>query len=141
MNWGVKIIIGLAAFMLFIIGSSIYMISKDSDSLIDDDYYEKGLEYDVVYDRKQNLEDDHAKPSLTIVKDTLVVSFKMLGNKGEIFFKRPSDGALDKKIPFFTDTDVFKMPISALAKGNWSLELTWKSNAKNYVDNQSLFIQ
>lgn len=141
MNWGTKIIVGLATFMLFIIGSSIYMISKDSDSLIDDDYYEKGLEYDAIYDRKQNLENDHAKPTVAVENDTLIISFKSIGNKGEISFKRPSDGSLDKKIPFYTSTKIYKLPLTTFSKGNWSLELTWTNQQKNYIDNQSLFVQ
>ena len=141
MNWGTKIILGLGAFMLFIIGSSIYMVSKDSDTLIDDDYYEKGLAYDQVYDRKQNLQDDRARPKLKIDKDTLSITFITKENKGELVFKRPSDGSLDKKLPFYTATEVLKLPVSSLERGNWSLEINWTNQDKQYIDNQSLFVQ
>lgn len=141
MNWGTKIIIGMGAFMLFIVCSVLYMVNKDSDTLIDDDYYEKGLVYDDVYDRKQNLQDDSAKPTIAIVNDTLSILFKSEQIKGNLSLKRPSDGGLDKNIPLLTTTDVFKIPVSTLEKGNWLLELTWESHNRKYADTQSIFIK
>ena len=48
MNWGLKIVIGLATFIVFIVSMGIYMVSKDTDSLVDNDYYEKSLSYDFL---------------------------------------------------------------------------------------------
>ena len=141
MNWGMKIVVGLAAFMIFIVSVGVYMVSRDTDTLLDDDYYEKGLTYDDVYQRKQNLVDDGAKPALKVDRDTLFITFVQYDNKGEIFFRRPSDGSLDQKIPFATSTNVFALPIASFSKGNWSLEITWESNRKPYVDTRPLFIQ
>lgn len=140
MNWGMKIVLGMAAFMIFIISAGIYMVAHDSDSLIDDDYYEKGLAYDDTYVKKQNLLDDAAKPQVKIDRDTLSIIFKSEKNKGDLFFKRPSDGKLDLKVPFYTNTNVFKLPISTFFKGNWTLELNWEHERKSYFDTQSLFL-
>lgn len=140
MNWGLKIVVGLGSFMIFIICSVFYMVSHDSDTLIEDDYYEKGLTYDETYDRKQNLEDDHAKPNVQVVNDTMTIVFKTNQVKGNLSFKRPSDGKLDKDIPLFTNTNIFKLPVSTLTKGNWALEITWESDNRKYIDNQSVFI-
>lgn len=141
MNWGIKIVLGLGAFMLFIVCSVIYMVTTDSDTLIEDDYYEQSLNYDEVYDRKQNLQDDHAKPLVKIVHDTLIITFTTEKVKGELNFKRPSDGSLDKVIPLYTNTNIVKLPISTLAKGNWLLEVKWDSHGVAYIHNQSIFIQ
>lgn len=141
MNWGMKIVLGLGAFMLFVIVAAIYMVSKDSDSLLYDDYYEKSLSYDQVYDKKQNMESDHAKPVLKLRGDTLLVTFTTLGNRGDLIFKRPSNGSLDQKVSFDTQSDVYKLPITKFAKGNWQIELSWQTSDKSYIDNQSLFIQ
>lgn len=46
MNWGVKIVIALALFMALIVSFGVYMVSKDTDSLVAEDYYERGLNYD-----------------------------------------------------------------------------------------------
>lgn len=141
MNWGMKIVVGLATFMLFIVAAGIYMVSHDSDSLIEEDYYEKGLSYDNVYERKQNLVDDDAKPVVKIDRDTLLIYFTRANNKGELSFKRPSDGDLDRKIPFVTVTERFVLPISSFTKGNWTLEISWESNNKTYIDTRPLYIQ
>lgn len=141
MNWGVRIILGLGTFMLFIICATIYMVSSDTDTLVEDDYYEKSLRYDAVYDRKQNLLDDKAQPAIQIVNDTLLIRFKTERIAGSIDFKRPSDGSLDKTIPLYTSTNIFKLPLSTLKRGNWSLEINWESNNRKYMDTQSIFIK
>lgn len=46
MNWGIKIAIALAAFIALIVSFGVYMVSRDTDSLVAEDYYERGLNYD-----------------------------------------------------------------------------------------------
>lgn len=141
MNWGGKIIIGLGSFMLFIIVTVIYMVTKDSDTLIDENYYETSLSFDDVYISKQNLIRDNAKPILTFQNDTLIIAFSADENKGNITFKRPSDGSLDKVIPFDVKGEQFKIPISSFTKGNWSVEIFWNQGGISYMHNQALYIQ
>lgn len=141
MNWGTKIILGLGSFMLFIIASSIYMVTKDSDSLIDEDYYENSLNYDEVYNRKQNLINDDVSTSIVQREDTLHIQFNSGDNKGELIFRRPSDGSMDRAVPFYTATNMLKLPILDLQKGNWSLELNWENSGKKYIQSQAFYIQ
>ena len=141
MNWGMRIVVGLGAFMQLIVCATVYMVSSDTDTLVEEDYYEKGLSYDEVYDRKQNLQDDDAKPIIQLVNDTLSIVFKTEGIKGTLDFKRSSDGSLDKTIPLYTATKLFKLPVSSLKKGNWSLEINWESHNTKYIDTQSIFIK
>lgn len=141
MNWGNKIVVGLAAFMIFIGGSVIYMVTKDSDTLIDEDYYENSLSYDEVYASKQNLINDHAKPGVLLSKDTLTITFVAPHNEGKLVFKRPSDGSLDREIPFSVKDKHYKLPISSFTKGNWVLDISWTQANTSYLHSQSLFIQ
>jgi len=48
MNWGTKIVIALASFMALIVSFGVYMVSSDTDSLVAEDYYERGLNYDQL---------------------------------------------------------------------------------------------
>ncbi|WP_262246589.1 FixH family protein [Parapedobacter soli] len=48
MNWGVKIVIALASFMVLIVSFGVYMVNMDTDSLVAEDYYERGLNYDQL---------------------------------------------------------------------------------------------
>ncbi|SFT07650.1 FixH family protein [Sphingobacterium wenxiniae] len=139
MNWGVKIIVGLAAFIIFIVGSGIYMVTKNTDTLEEDDYYEKSLTYDDVYNRKQNLLDDAAKPAIKIQQDTLYILFKSNVNKGELQFKRPSDASLDITLPFATTSRQFQLPVSTFKRGNWKLDINWEGDGKAYLSQHSLF--
>lgn len=141
MNWGTKIVLGLGSFMVFIVCVVVYMVNKDSDTLIEDDYYEKGLSYDDVFNRKQNVQDDDAQPTLLLENDTLSIVFKSEQIKGDLNLMRPSDGDLDKTIPLYTATNTFKLPLNTLTKGSWSLEINWESQNKKYVDTQLIFIK
>ncbi|QBQ42200.1 FixH family protein [Sphingobacterium psychroaquaticum] len=140
MNWGLKIVIGLGAFMIFIVAAGVYMVSHDSDSLVDNDYYEKSLTYDEVYVSKENLEKDGAKPTIKVRNDTLYIHFVHADNQGELQFKRPSDGKLDVTLPFATKTNDFQLPVSTFTKGSWDLDVNWKSNSKTYLSSHPLFL-
>jgi len=139
MNWGWKIVFGLGAFVLFIAGAGIYMVSKNTDTLEDTDYYEKGLDYDQVYREKQNLEDDAARPQVSVRGDTLHIRFHNAENRGELAFKRPSDGSLDITLPFATRSPDYQLPVATFKKGSWSLEIRWQGNGTAYISNHRLF--
>lgn len=140
MNWGLGIVLGLGAFMLFIIGSVIYMVNKNEDSLEDPDYYEKGLNYDEVYTLRENLQTDRATPSVQVIKDTLWINFVKENNKGEMLWRRPSDESLDNKLPFATQGNLFKLPLTSFASGDWQLELRWQNGGREYLSEHNIFI-
>jgi hypothetical protein len=141
MNWGYKIVFGLGAFMLFIIGAGIYMVTHDSDTLVESDYYEKGLNYDETFHKKENLLNDHAKPRIQVLKDTLLIQFSSSVNKGNLNFKRLDDKNQDQQLPFYTNSNQFKLPISSFKKGNWNLEIDWVNSNKSYISDHAVFIQ
>lgn len=45
-NWGTKIVIALGLFVALITSFGIYMVTQDTDTLVHEDYYERGLNYD-----------------------------------------------------------------------------------------------
>ena len=141
MNWGYKIVFGLGAFMLFIIGAGIYMVTHDSDTLVESDYYEKGLNYDETFHKKENLLNDHAKPRIQVLQDTLLIQFSSSVNKGNLNFKRLDDKNQDQQLPFYTNSNQFKLPISSFKKGNWNLEIDWVNSNKSYISDHAVFIQ
>lgn len=127
--------------MLFIIGAGIYMVSHDNDTLVESDYYEKGLNYDETFHKKENLLNDHARPKIQLLKDTLLIQFSTTGNKGNLNFKRLDDKSLDLQLPFFSKTNQFKLPVSTFKKGNWNLEIDWVHSDKSYISDHAVFIQ
>ena len=140
MNWGTKLVLGMAIFMLFIIGMVVYMFSvHGNDALVDDDYYEKGINYNEEYTAKQNLINDKAMPLLTLTKSQIIIKLKDSANY-ELKLIRPSTQNNDIKENGATVTDSNLVLINrrAMHSGLWLLELKWTSNGKKYLYNKNI---
>ncbi|MNL49441.1 hypothetical protein D3C87_1723760 [compost metagenome] len=116
------------------------MVSHDTDTLEDTDYYEQGLNYDQVYNKKENVVTYQAKPIVKISQDTLYIEFVHVANKGNLIFKRPSDSSIDLQLPFETNSTLYQLPISSLKKGTWNLEIIWKSGGLDFLTDQQLHL-
>lgn len=136
MNWGAKLFTALGIFVVGMVAVGTYMVSSDSDSLIDDQYYEQGLNYDQKIQKKQNAENFGAIPSVQIKGDSLLMIFKEKNNKGNVAFIRPSDQKLDFSFPFDLTGDSLQISISSLEKGNWQMELDWNAKGREYFHEQ-----
>jgi hypothetical protein len=141
MNWGTKIILGLASFMIFIVVLGIMMFNSKKDALVDTDYYEKGINYNQTYNSKEQTQTDHAKPGILINQDMLLLTFTQKAT-GTIKLMRTSDKNLDIAIPFTSNVNQqVIVPAANLQKGSWRLIITWASNAKNYLYEQEITIK
>jgi hypothetical protein len=137
MNWGKGIVIGLAAFVVFIIGLCVYMVASPTDD-IDHQYYEKGLNFDHDYEREQQVVKDNAQPLIQFSNDQLKLIFSQSA-KGTVKFMRPSSTLSDKVYPVNnTELDI---PLKSLARGEWQLTFEWKSNKKAYLFNHEVYIK
>jgi hypothetical protein len=131
-NWGGGVMVGMAAFMLYIIGMAVYMLNQPLDDF-DSHYYEKGLEYDSEYNRQKNVVDDHATPQLNVQGNELLISFAA-NAKGELKMLRPSNRQLDRSLKFTTDTDKqVALGLTDVPKGHWQLVFSWESAGKQYL--------
>lgn len=140
MNWGTKIVLGMVAFMLFIIGMVVYMFKvHDNDSLVEEDYYEKGLNYNQEYQAKENVLNDDAEPTIKInahqiiieLKDSSIYELKLMSPanaKADISSKGNTIGA----------TNLILIDRANMHKGLWILELKWMSNNKQYQFNKNI---
>lgn len=140
MNWGLKIVFGLGAFMLFIVGAGVYMVSKDTDTLVAEDYYEKSITYNEVYRQKQNVLDHQVRPAVLVRNDTLYITFVKPENRGNLIFNRPSDNKLDLSLPFLTNSRYYQLPIGSFVKGSWRLEISWQQNGTQYSFDHNLYL-
>lgn len=140
MNWGTKIVLGMLAFMLFIIGMVVYMFKvHDNDSLVEEDYYEKGLNYDQEYTAKENVLNDNAEPSIKINAHQIIIELKDSAIY-ELKLIRPANAAEDKKSKGNTigATNLILIDRAHMSTGLWSLELKWMSNHKQYQFNKNI---
>ncbi len=134
MNWGTKIVLGMIAFMLFIIGMVIYMFKvHDNDALVENDYYEKGINYDQEYTAKKNTFDENATPDVKITEHQLVIALKEAADY-KVLLLRPSSAKMDVRLQGRTlgAENLIIMDTDSLAQGLWSLNVSWKVNGKDY---------
>ncbi|WP_316818996.1 FixH family protein [Pedobacter nyackensis] len=140
MNWGVKLMIGMLCFMSFIIVLAVLMMKSKTDALVDTDYYEKGLDYDKDYNRKEQVNADNAAPIIQIVDGNISLKFKDKA-EGDVKLVRNADKRLDKKLTISTDTlNTVKIPLKGIEKGQWRLIISWTTDGKAYLNEQEVMI-
>ena len=131
----------MAIAMTAIVSAGIYMVSHDTDSLEDSNYYEDGLHYDTAYVKKENTLQDNAKATISLLSDSLSIQFVKEINIGVLTLRRPSDRALDKNIAFHTQNNIYRISTRDLQKGVWQVQLDWKCEGVDYLQEQQLYIQ
>jgi len=141
MNWGKYLILGMACFMLFIVGMAVYMFAQTKDEY-DRQYYEKGLNFDADYTRQKQVLTDKAQPKIALNNKSISIKFTSAA-KGKLYFNRPSNGKLDQVLPFENTNDdpTLTIPLNKLATGPWHLRFEWESNHKQYLYEQEITIK
>jgi len=129
----------MAIAMTAVVCTGVYMVNKDTDSLEETNYYEKGLNYDEEYQRKENVALHQNKAQVFRQDDSLVVNFSKKYNKVVLSLKRPSDETLDRKLSFSTVRS-YKIPINDLKKGIWHVRLEWENGGLNYLQDENIYI-
>lgn len=138
MNWGTKVVLGLATFIGFIVILAVIMFNSKTDALVDTDYYEKGINYNQVYNRKERVYLDQVKPVVAVTPENITITFKQEA-KGTARLMRTADKKLDRVFPFESTTDrVFHIPAVGLRTGSWRLIVDWVSNNKSYLYEQEI---
>ncbi|KQC00624.1 FixH family protein [Pedobacter sp. Hv1] len=135
MNWGTKIVLGMVAFMLFIIAMVIYMFNvHGNDALVEEDYYEKGINYNQEYNAKQQVIDDKAEPIITVNENQIIIQLKDSATY-ELKLMRPASAKDDIRIKGTTigQANLILLDRKHQHTGLWFLELKWNSNQKAYL--------
>ncbi|MFA5244587.1 MAG: FixH family protein [Pedobacter sp.] len=140
MNWGTKLVIGMVAFMSFIITLAVIMMRSDSDDLVDQDYYQKGIEYDKDYIRKNRVKEDNAEPEINVGKN-LNVTFRDPA-KGTIRFLHSADQTKDKVINIDSGKEnTINIPLNEFSAGRWKVILEWESSNREYLFQKDIVVQ
>jgi len=141
MNWGTKIAIGMSIFMVFIVVMVFTMFNSKTDALVDNDYYEKSINYDKVYDKKEQVKLDRAAPVIAVHAENIILVFKA-SSQGTIRLMRTADKKLDKAISFETNSaNQVSIPATSLQKGPWRLIADWISQEKSYLYEQEITVR
>lgn len=140
MNWGTKLVIGMVSFMTFIIVLGVLMFTSEKDALVENDYYEKGLNYDSTFTAREQVNTDNAAPEISITTENIVLVFKD-DAKGKVKLMRTADKRMDRSLALATDQQkAFQIPLDQLAVGHWKLIISWTSNGKAYLHEQEVIV-
>lgn len=135
MNWGTKIVLGMLTFMMFIVCMVIYMFHVHGrDALIEENYYEKGINYNEEYNARQNVINDHAQPKITVTKTQIIVQLKDAAQYNLILM-RPANSDDDVKLKGNTSgtSNLILVDKTKMQRGMWFLNLGWHSSGKEYL--------
>jgi hypothetical protein len=133
MNWGTKITIVMLCFMTMIGTYAYLMMTSKSDELVDKDYYEKGINYDVDYNKKENVKRNHMEPAFLLRNDSLVVTFPAAA-EGTLKLIRTADKKMDRAFKLETDADnQFKISTRGKGSGLWKVQMDWTTAGTPYL--------
>lgn len=133
MNWGTKLIIGMVAFMGFIIILVILMIKPhNADSLIDNNYYEKGQTYDKDYNARRDAKDDNMLPTVQSGKNGLTINFSKPVSY-DISLRRLADSQFDRSYKSDSSRSTVRIPHSDLRSGSWLIRIEYTLGQRNYL--------
>ena len=143
-NWGHGILLGLLAFMTFIIVLVSKMIGAKVD-LVSPDYYEKGIAYQEQIDNDKLSNSDVfvlkqiGTELLLQPKDTLNV---LVNKPVQLDFFRPSDKDLDFSLQATVDSfGKLQLSQNQLTKGLWRIKVSWMENGKTFFTEKDLVWQ
>ena len=125
----------MIAFMLFIVAMVVYMFKiHGNDALVDEDYYEKSINYDQEFKAVQNMYTDQAEPQLMYTKSQVIIKLKQHANY-EMELMRPSTNRDNIKVSGSTigDHNLILIDRNTMPTGVWFLELKWVVNGKVYL--------
>ncbi|SKB29785.1 FixH family protein [Daejeonella lutea] len=140
MNWGTKLTIGMVLFMTFIVTLVVMMLGPHkADSLIENDYYEKGQTFDADYNAKHLAITDKMQPTVSTDAAGVTANFPVPVTY-KVSVRRLSDAGMDKE--FESDLAVLKLviPQNQLKSGSWLLRIQYQANGKNYLFQEKIVL-
>ncbi|GJM32874.1 MAG: cytochrome Cbb3 oxidase maturation protein CcoH [Saprospiraceae bacterium] len=143
-NWGT----GIFLFYSIFAASLFYQVYKSTlydNSLVVDNYYEKDLAYQSMFEKKENSMrlEDGLKISYHPDIQTVSLNFpkNQHGVMGKVLFYRANDKSQDITLDIQTNTiNEMILPVEALTYGQWKIEVDWQSGGKPYFDEKVITI-
>ncbi len=143
-NWGTKLFIATAIFMLFLL-TMVYMTTLQDRSMVEDEYYQKSMVYQEMIDKKSNSKQLEQQVKVNMGSSYLSIIFqdffKPQNISGEIKIYRPSDIKLDVHIPIKLDsTRSLHLPKDKMTKGKYIVKIDYKVGEKGYYQEEVVFV-
>lgn len=137
--WPYGIAASLFLFIAFIL-FQIYRMQQVDIGIVSDTYYQEGLEYQQIIDKKSNTKKLNKIPKYSVDKEKkkIIVTFQTespLDVHGTLLLFRPSDRKSDKKFQIVLNpSSEFIIDAKKLKKGYWKLKVDWEEKGKGFYD-------
>lgn len=143
--WPIGLTVFIIAFLLFSIATVFWAASRSED-LVDEDYYQKGIEYQNEINIRSRTEKLPLKPEIEYSGNRLMIAFPLelssMLQGGNVHLYRVSDKSLDRDYSLTLNRDGRQIiDASDLKQGNWEIDLTWFMADLQYKMKQDLIIQ
>ncbi len=137
MSWGYKIIIAYLLFMIMIF-YFLFVAFQQKNEMVEENYYEKEMEFQHHYNAERNLIHTGLKPDLEIrdhyIKIKLPASLSSTKTKGYYRFLRLSDKSKDINSSFQTDTTgIVYLESDLFIPGTYQFTIQWSHNDQSYL--------
>lgn len=145
MNWGHKLTIFIILFLVVMLGMVFYA-TMQTNEMIDDNYYQKELEYQDVIDAKQNLVNISTNNLISQTFLEVVITlppgtFEKL-EKGNIELLRNDSKANDVQLEIEPNgSNRRTIPKSSLLKGMYKSRIKWTNDGKEFYKEESVFVE
>lgn len=145
MNWGHKLAFVIMLFLVAL-GTMVWYASRQTNEMVDEQYYHKELAYQQVIDAQHNLNAMSTDPIITQTTDGLVVqlpagTFETLDD-GTIELMRPDDSTKDIHLDMRKDDHGSTVIAAAeMTKGVYKARLRWKNGGIPFYKEESVFVQ
>ena len=145
MNWGHKLTIFIVLFLVVMLGMVFYA-TMQTNEMIDDNYYQKELEYQDVIDAKQNLVNISSNNLISQTFLEVVITlppgtFEKL-EKGNIELLRNDSKANDVQLEIEPNgSNRRTIPKSSLLKGMYKSRIKWTNDGKEFYKEESVFVE
>lgn len=144
LNWGNGIILVYSFFVLGI-GYLVYRSTQTEFDLVEDDYYQKELEYQNDIDEynraiQMNIAVDLVSTETSIIAN--LYGFNGEISAGEVWFYSPTSKSNDKKYKLNAKSgNVWAFPVKDFNHGKYEVKIHWKdSKGKGYRLKQEILL-
>ena len=141
-NWGT----GIFIFYVCFVGALIFQVYKSTTYdhyLVADNYYEKDIAYQSLFDKKQNSLrlSNPLKIEYNSTDEQLVLHFpnQMKSVNGNILFYRADDKNQDIEFVInANDNNEMMIPTASLKDGYWNVEVDWVAMNTSFFDEKEI---
>ncbi len=146
MNWGIRIIILLGAFITLVL----FMVSramKEEFHLVAENYYEREVKYQEEIDKINNARSLTQPIAINYRAGENMVYIAFPDNQkrhveGIVYFFRPSDSSLDREFEADPDdTGLQKVDVKNFEKGLWQVKISWRYGRQEFQEEKNIIIQ